>query len=632
MRIVKYQGGGLSLPSAHIDYSQAFLSYLMGNQQEQASSQSVQNGASRFQSDEKGAIGIFTKTMTDEVMKDVLPVDGRQLIDMSVRFDDFINPYDPSSSTAVYSGILQKLQQAKYEKDIYDKAVDSARSRGTLHTPAISADNTVWVKSGNSISKKDVRAVKPTDRLVTVSELAQLRAYNPQFAGDSSTIIAIENSTSMKDIQDTIDEILNSVPSSSTEYTTYGTRQQLLAQGYQAILGTSIDGIYKLKVSEKSNERAVNYLLKYLYDTLDDNQRAYLTVVAKKANLKAVDQNKNPMDPVQVLLMEFVQGKYQFDNKYEASFESEQTKALLGENATDKKESGSSKGLTDVESSAAMDFFLQMGEKQGVQIKIGRVLYQGIGTKSTLVDGSGKPLGGMTLLTNVDTSEMAFGMDTSQMHFGSARVNDTAKDKIVVDGGSLINIALPVDTQALAVGEVRPDFKMFQQATKAQKEAQGLTDINKINQIYRKYGLPQIYRLGANGEPELQATYRQFAVLHGYADRSALRKSKLGDDVDLNVTIQKIQDSDDAEGIVNVIKSQNAAYKPSKDFPIPHPWRSDDLYEGSIFIPIYQNPINYLGNSKHTVGNSIKLTEAQHQSERAQTLPQQYRKTPKINY
>jgi hypothetical protein len=51
----------------------------------------------------------------------------------------------------------------------------------------------------------------------------------------------------------------------------------------------------------------------------------------------------------------------------------------------------------------------------------------------------------MTLLTNVDNSEMAFGMDVSQMHFGSARVNDTSKDKVIVDGGSLINIALPID-------------------------------------------------------------------------------------------------------------------------------------------------------------------------------------------
>jgi len=44
--------------------------------------------------------------MTDDVMKDVLPVDGRELIDMSVRFEDYINPYRPSSAKAVYTSIL----------------------------------------------------------------------------------------------------------------------------------------------------------------------------------------------------------------------------------------------------------------------------------------------------------------------------------------------------------------------------------------------------------------------------------------------------------------------------------------------------------------------------------------------
>ena len=634
MKILKYQGGGFSLPSTHIDYSNIYMTYLTQKQQN-AQSNSSASSSSRFQSDEKGAIGIFTKSMTDDVMKNVLPVDGRQLIDMSVRFEDYINPHNPTSATSVYSGILQKLQQAKYEQDLYTKAVDNARSKGTLQAPAISTSNTVWVKKGKGITEVDVRNVKPSDRVLTVGELAQLRAYNPAFAGNQDAIMAIEQSTSMKDIQDQIDDALSSIPMSGGTKTTFGTRQQLLAQGYQEILGTSVEGIYKLKVTEKNNIKAVNAVLKYVYDTLQDNQRAYLTLIAKKAGLSAKGPNNEPLDPVQVLLMEFVQGKYQFDNDYEATFEKEQTEIMMGElpgSSKDKSGSSSGKGLDDIDANAATDFFLQMGEKKGVQIKIGRVLYQGIGTKSTLVDGEGKPLGGMTLLTSVDNSEMAFGMDVSQMHFGSARVNDTSKDKIIVDGGSLINIALPVDLQALSVGEIRPDFKMFQQATKAQREAKGLTDIRKINQIYAKYGLAPIYKLGANGEPELQATYRQFAVLHGYADRSALRKSKLGDDIDLNVTIQKVIDSDDAESIVETIKEFNKSYKPSKDFPIPHPWRGDDIYEGSIFIPIYESPISYLGKTKHTVGNSMKLTEAQHYNERAETLPQQYRKTPKLNY
>lgn len=627
MRIIKYQAGGV--PSTPVDYRKAWYGYLSGLSEQSQST--VKSGIS-FQSDEKGSIGIFTKSMTDDVMQKVLPVDGKDLIKMSVNFNNYIDPNLPNQATAVYTKILQKLQQATYEKAIYDKALDNARKEGTLQGPAITTDGTVWVIENGSMRQKSVNQVKPADRIITVAELAQLRAYSPQFAGDQSTIVAIENATSMKKIQETINSVLGSIAMSGDKSAFFGTKEQLIAKGYEEVMRTAVDGVYKLTVAEKSNEKAVNALLEYLYASLEDNQRAYLTVIAKKAGLKAVGPDKKPIEPVLALLMKFAQGKYQYENEYEVSFEEGQTESLTGELSRKSKSGSSEKGLDDIEANAATDFFLQMGEKKGVQIKIGRVNYYGIGTKSTLVDGEGKPLGGMTLLTNVDTSEMAFGMDTSQMHFGSARVSDTDKDKVIVDGGSLINIALPVDLQALSMGEIRPDFKMFSQATQAQKEANGIKDINKINRIYAKYGLSPIYKLGANGEPELQASYRQFAVLHGYADRGALRESKLGEDIDLNVTIQKVSDSDQADSIVDAIKGFNKSYKPTKDFPIPHPWRGDDIYEGSIFIPIYESPISYLGKTKHTIGNSMRLTEAQHYNERAQTLPQQYRKTPKLNY
>jgi hypothetical protein len=50
---------------------------------------------------------------------------------------------------------------------------------------------------------------------------------------------------------------------------------------------------------------------------------------------------------------------------------------MMGElPGSSKSKSGSSeKGLEDIEANATTDFFLQMGEKKGVQIKIGRVTY-----------------------------------------------------------------------------------------------------------------------------------------------------------------------------------------------------------------------------------------------------------------
>jgi len=119
--------------------------------------------------------------MTDLVMKETLPVDGEGLIEMSVNFEKYIDPNNPEQARAIYTHILQKLQEATYAKKQNDKAIEEARKNKAMNGPAIATDGTVWVRKNGTITRVDANTLKPSDRVITVAELAWLRAHNEYF-------------------------------------------------------------------------------------------------------------------------------------------------------------------------------------------------------------------------------------------------------------------------------------------------------------------------------------------------------------------------------------------------------------------------------------------------------------------
>ena len=630
MRIIKYQGGGYSLPSEYVDYRKAWYGYLqsLGN----STTSSDKSASSSFQSDEKGAIGIFTKSMTDDVMQKTLPVDGKGLVEMSVRFNEFIDPYDPSSANFLYSNILQKLQEATYQRKLLDDAVKEARDKDAMNGPAVLDDGTVWVRKKNKILKKPISRLKSYDRVLTVGELAYLRAHNDQLSFDLNSINTVDNATSIKVIQEQINRVLSVIGEEETKQSAYLTKEQVEnIQGLQGIRSAAIDGTYKLTINVKDNRKQAMDLIDAVYQTLTNTQIHYLTVLTKRFNITAKDkQTKENIDPVRALLMQLIRGRFKTVQNYEVNFEKDMTASSLGYDIYGGKEKSDSKGdkaMSDIKSSPVIEFFLQRSEKEPVTMQIGRGLLQAVGTRGILEDSSGNPLGGFVDLTTVSSSGYAKGMNTNQMYFGSTRVDNKHKNKVIVDGSSLINVALPIDPNSR---EIKPDFTRFDKITRAYNEVQntGTKDIKQINRIFQKYGLPNIYTVGQNGQIILTGQYRQFAVMHGYADSKAL-KSLNGDDLDQIVTLQK-PNRDELDDIVELIKGSselNKGYKPTWDYPWLLGFRKQDIYEGSVFIPIYQNPLMYLDTDR-TLGQSEKVVEAFNDLGKQK---KQHRNTPKVN-
>lgn len=601
MKIRKFYSGGIQFSPASVDYSAGVLSVLGQSQGTGTSSSTSESQSSIYRSDEKGAIGILNKAMTDALLSDTLPNEAQFIINNSDIFGQNIDPLDPYSSSSSYAEILQSIQMAKYNKELYNNAIASARSREALKGPAINTDGTVWVKTNEGLRKKYAEDITPADVVVSVAELAQLRAYNPQFAFNPEIIATIENSTSVKEIQAFINSVIDKIGSEGTKIGIYGTKSELrgIHQGLASILsGTSAEGIYKGTIEHSSNTKEAQYLLRYVYRLLEPNQRAYLEVMAGKMNVGDIVDEKTgqKVDKVYALLVDFIQGKYEYKENYDVDFQKDQTgivfgKAAIGEEDNSKKQDG----LQDIKSNPALRFYNEYGEKGLFTIQVGNYKLTTVGTIGSLYDSNGNPMD-WSSLAQVSRSMFGPSFNMSQAYFGGFKITD--RNKVQVDGTQVVMMYLP----AVKDGQqVKPDFSKLELATQLQKRTANMTDINQINRLYIQAGLPAIYKRGNNGAKQLLEPYARFAVMHGYADKNAIPKKDIqGNNTLFDRTVQRIEDENEIQTVISRFKEFDKNYtEATTGFIFTDP----DIYEGIVFIPMYSH-----------VGNTYQTGLTEHQS------------------
>lgn len=612
MKIKKFSGGGVQFSPASVNYATGVISVLGQTQNTNSSS----SASSLFSSGEKGAIGLLNKTMSDALIKDTLPNEAQYIINNTDIFGQYIDPNDPSSASAMYAEILQSMQIAKYNKEIFNDAITKARDRQALKGPAINTDGTVWVKTEEGLKKRGADEVKPGDALLTVAELAQLRAYNPNFAFNEETISTIENATSMKEIQDFINSVIRDIGKEEYKFNLYGTKSELMSlpgifEGIGDVLrGTSSDGIYKGTIEHSSNTDKANSLLSYLYKVLDPNQRAYLEVISRKWGIDVRDEKTGQkINGVYVLLREFVQGKYNTKTVYDADFQKDQTRIVFGKEFVGEEDKDK---LENMKTNPALNFFNETGQKEGFRMQLGSWEIYTVGTVSNLFDSKGHALG-WTSMSQVATSMFAPILDISQAHFGGAKISD--RDKIQVDGSKIVNLYLPVDLEAKARNETRPDFNLLEKATALQRQTAGMTDVNQINQVYQRAGFPSLFVNDGQGNITLNARYARFAAMHAFADRKVIPdKDVLGNPLEFDNTIQEVDDDSLAETVISRFKQINKGYSESRTGGFLGAFTHPDLYQGMVFIPLLDTPINAMSNARIKDVNRIETARYKQQS------------------
>lgn len=589
------QGGGMP----------AFVSYTNVPQPQVAAPYS---STSSSQGEPDGSVGLLDKNMVKFLYENGIPSDVEAFVETSGIFSDSIykNPFS-NNATVQYKTILKMLPRIKAENERFKNAMTQADKNGGLGEIAVTdGGHVITVDAEGKLQKKSLNDVDlNSEQILTNSELANYRANSINAAFNTDLTSIIGNAVGIPKITEYIQSVVNKLGTTSMSREGYVGQQSgriLKGMEYLAALqpsredlsGMSVDGLYKMSSMDKSQQAQANQALGYLLTSLPKNMR---TVLQAKAAMYLGD---NSAEGVKKLLMSLTQSALSGEHTLKLDLQ-EKMDATSG--------SGRDNNITD----PAKAFLLGLGEVKNHKINNGNSYSLNLpGNSAPLVDTSGKTIGSATL---EDAARSTFSgvLDFKNATMGGQLLNSSQRSRVAIDGSNVVAVDLPVDTQALQSGVLKPDIDSLKRLELAENEIRegDIKDEAQKNEIYAKYKLPYKY---INGQINTNA-YGRFAVLDASADESAFVEDPTMDD-----TLSEVTDINERESIERILKAADASFKMSQ----PGIFSSgNNVYSGSVYIPVRQNLINASLGSGHypTIqGNDAMDIEAkEQQKQRLQT-------------
>lgn len=594
------QGGGMP----------AFVSYTNVPQPQVAAPYS---STSSSQGEPDGSVGLLDKNMVKFLYENGIPSDVEAFVKTSGIFSDSIykNPFS-NNATVQYKTILKMLPRIKAENERFKNAMTQADKNGGLGEIAVTdGGHVITVDAEGKLQKKSLNDVDlNSEQILTNSELANYRANSINAAFNTDLTSIIGNAVGIPKITEYIQSVVNKLGTTSMSREGYVGQQSgriLKGMEYLAALqpsredlsGMSVDGLYKMSSMDKSQQAQANQALGYLLTSLPKNMR---TVLQAKAAMYLGD---NSAEGVKKLLMSLTQSA--LSGEHTLKLDLQEKMDASGKAKT--SGSGRDNNITD----PAKAFLLGLGEVKNHKINNGNSYSLNLpGNSAPLVDTSGKTIGSATL---EDAARSTFSgvLDFKNATMGGQLLNSSQRSRVAIDGSNVVAVDLPVDTQALQSGVLRPDIDSLKRLELAENEIRegDIKDEAQKNEIYAKYKLPYKY---INGQINTNA-YGRFAVLDASADESAFVEDPTMDD-----TLSEVTDINERESIERILKAADASFKMSQ----PGIFSSgNNVYSGSVYIPVRQNLINASLGSGHypTIqGNDAMDIEAkEQQKQRLQT-------------
>lgn len=592
------QGGGMP----------AFVSYTNVPQPQVAAPYS---STSSSQGEPDGSVGLLDKNMVKFLYENGIPSDVEAFVETSGIFSDSIykNPFS-NNATVQYKTILKMLPRIKAENERFKNAMTQADKNGGLGEIAVTdGGHVITVDAEGKLQKKSLNDVDlNSEQILTNSELANYRANSINAAFNTDLTSIIGNAVGIPKITEYIQSVVNKLGTTSMSREGYiGQKSGKILKGmeYLAALqpsredlsGMSVDGLYKMSSMDKSQQAQANQALGYLLTSLPKNMR---TVLQAKAAMYLGD---NSAEGVKKLLMSLTQSALSGEHTLKLDLQEKMDASRKA------KTSGRDNNITD----PAKAFLLGLGEVKNHKINNGNSYSLNLpGNSAPLVDTSGKTIGSATL---EDAARSTFSgvLDFKNATMGGQLLNSSQRSRVAIDGSNVVAVDLPVDTQALQSGVLKPDIDSLKRLELAENEIRegDIKDEAQKNEIYAKYKLPYKY---INGQINTNA-YGRFAVLDASADESAFVEDPTMDD-----TLSEVTDINERESIERILKAADASFKMSQ----PGIFSSgNNVYSGSVYIPVRQNLINASLGSGHypTIqGNDAMDIEAkEQQKQRLQT-------------
>ena len=589
MKIIpKYQRGG--------GFESFFTTYIPVQIQAPNQTSSQQRSSGNSQSSEKGKL---TEKDFFDMLKDIdgLPNEMNAIVGnlMNTFRLSALTGVDPGDLATTYLSNLYQVKVASQNKAAYDKAVEQANKNGSMAEPAISMDGKLVVQNADgkitTVSLSNYFENKDQYAPLTVSNLANLRAYSPELAYNPEVFNIITNSMGFESFQELLSKVTQTLGSS--EYTRSGMfssegqaskgLELLMTLGkddrLQAMGSVTAEGLYKYKVIDKTQLQQINSMLSYITSVLPDRAKTWAAF-----KMGTSDKNKATRDLVFQYLLSGNSQQHTIDVDYQGSMEKVTGNKSKGDATTD-----------DIVQNTATKWLRGLGVQNVFTINPGtNYATQVLANTLPLTDSDKKYLGANSVLQQATQGEYAGILDFNNASMGMQRIDSSNFGKIVLTDGKISSIDFP--SKVLDDGTIVPDLSP--QTSEAKQAADrdikqlgiDLSSISSIsanykaiNDIYTKHGLEPAYN--PDGTPTNNWT--RFGVINASASNNALGM----DQFDSNELLQPINDDAVVDNLLQVTKEEN--YDTNNFL-----WNGvDHFYRVTVWVPVNVSYVAASANS-----------------------------------
>lgn len=510
---------------------------------------------------------------------------------------------------------LQSLaNRTRYNNELHTQAAQQIIKEGSGSEVAITNTGNLYAFSeddGLKTITSDTYYKNPNKyKILTNTELMQLRESQPELAYNSTILTDLSNTVGIKSIIDYIKSTINSFGTNknSNQFERYTSKQKgQIEKGFEQLLGfNSPDGIYKSSITESNSdqgyddEKSLNLAINYLYRTLPENMKNVL-----KANAAAEGLNPNNIEEVKNLLTVAI---------IKHTSHSNETEQTIDYDSTASKDANSKTGDPNAK-------WIEMTREEMMTTGNGGIDY------TPVIISSSKSRGGIKILAQpygkpLDTSGKQIGMGTirdifgekdrigssialNSVTYGNKILNENDLDYVVYDGVSNIERAyLPIDQNIYAAtGKITPDLDAIRRYEEFQKwidDGYGVVP-NSIIMKLKELNLDLVK--DPNTQEWVFRDSKPFFMINGYASDKA---------IDLDENSEWIDHVDRSQGsrIFDLYSKyinygSNVASKSHKRDDFSGGWfgNAGSMYKSVIFLPITDAAIATV-TSNHQLTNS----------------------------
>lgn len=590
--IPKYQKGGSTFDSFFTTYVPVQVEVPNQITQQQRSSGTPQPS-------EKGKL---TEKDLFEMLKDIdgLPNEMNAIVTNLVNTFQLsaLTGIDPGDLATTYLKNLYQVKVASQNKDRYDKVIEQANKNGAMAEPAISIDGKLVVQNSNgrisTISLDNYFQNRDKYNLLTVSNLANLRAYSPELAYNPEVFNIINNSVGFESFQALIKQAAQTL--GGTEYTRNGmfSAEGSASKGLallqtlreddrvQAMGSVTAEGLYKYKIIDKNQLGQINALTDYMLAVLPDNAKTWAAFKLGMSN-----KNEATKELIVSYLTAGVSPSHTFDIDYQGSMDK----------VAGKSKEGSEKGTSD---DTKMTFLTALQNGYGGRNET-RTLNFGNNTNFNVTGTAygasqgidNKVIINSTLENLLAQTGIAGITNADSITFGDNLVNSNQLNKIAIENTGGFWAVLPCIKEGNAV---TPNFELINQFDKLVQEVINETSDNATPD--QKW---ELLEKKLQNEPELQelltmsgkvdpSKVSAFYIVDGLAsDRNFTFKNSDGSNLSGNSNPLIWSTSNQAD--IDYFKSVTGEKDFDEDSMWPGDWLGmyDTLYKSKVFIPIQTN-------------------------------------------